>query len=93
MTMFSTVFDFANVETESFALSFNNAVLAAGGSPFGASAIGDSTMSGVGNFDSQPLPPPFVPTVPEPATWAMMALGIGLVGFATRRHRRLAVTS
>ena len=32
--------------------------------------------------------PTFAPTVPEPATWAMMLGGFGLVGFATRRSRR-----
>jgi hypothetical protein len=29
--------------------------------------------------------------VPEPATWAMMLLGFGAVGFAARRNRRKAV--
>lgn len=28
------------------------------------------------------------PAVPEPATWAMMVLGFGLIGAATRRRRR-----
>ncbi|MFN7399454.1 MAG: PEPxxWA-CTERM sorting domain-containing protein, partial [Sandaracinobacter sp.] len=30
---------------------------------------------------------------PEPATWAMMIVGFGLVGFATRRRERLARVS
>jgi hypothetical protein len=30
--------------------------------------------------------------VPEPATWAMMMLGLGMVGGAMRRRRRLAVS-
>jgi hypothetical protein len=29
--------------------------------------------------------------VPEPATWAMMVLGFGAVGFALRRKRKLAL--
>jgi PEP-CTERM motif len=29
-------------------------------------------------------------SVPEPATWAMMVLGFGAVGYATRRKRKLA---
>jgi hypothetical protein len=32
-------------------------------------------------------------TVPEPATWAMMIVGFGLVGFATRRRERMARVS
>jgi hypothetical protein len=31
--------------------------------------------------------------VPEPATWAMLIAGFGLVGFASRRRRALAVAS
>jgi hypothetical protein len=31
------------------------------------------------------------PAVPEPATWAMMLLGFGAVGFTMRRHRRPAL--
>jgi hypothetical protein len=30
--------------------------------------------------------------VPEPATWAMMMLGLGMVGGAMRRRRRMAVS-
>lgn len=31
---------------------------------------------------------PFIPGVPEPATWAMMLLGFGGIGMAMRRRRR-----
>ncbi len=31
-----------------------------------------------------------VASVPEPATWAMMFLGLGAIGFAMRRHQRVA---
>ena len=32
--------------------------------------------------------PTFAEPVPEPATWAMMLLGFGLVGYASRRRLR-----
>ena len=34
----------------------------------------------------------FYPAVPEPATWAMMLLGFGGIGFAMRRRRQPALT-
>jgi hypothetical protein len=33
-----------------------------------------------------------VAAVPEPATWAMMIAGFGMVGFAMRRSRKISVT-
>ena len=35
-----------------------------------------------------PGPPQTPPAVPEPASWAMMILGFGLIGLTTRRQRR-----
>jgi hypothetical protein len=32
-----------------------------------------------------------VPAVPEPATWAMMLLGFGAIGFSMRRRRSSGV--
>ena len=34
------------------------------------------------------MPPQAVGTVPEPATWAMMLAGFGLIGVVRRRDRR-----
>ena len=31
-------------------------------------------------------------SVPEPATWATMLVGLGMIGFAVRRRRNVAVT-
>ena len=46
--------------------------------------------------DKPPLgpapPPPGPPGAPEPATWALMAVGVGLTGAAMRRRIRLAST-
>lgn len=42
---------------------------------------GDGAFSGTLTFAA-------VSAVPEPGTWAMMLLGFGAVGFATRRSRR-----
>jgi hypothetical protein len=36
--------------------------------------------------------PPPVPTVPEPASWAMMLVGFGAMGSVLRRGRRVAVS-
>lgn len=33
------------------------------------------------------------PTVPEPAAWAMMIAGFGLVGLASRRRRKIATAA
>ena len=72
-----------------------NAVFTAGGLPntlikageytlsvSGANSFGLSSYSGTLNFFA----------VPEPATWAMMIGGFGLIGAATRRARKLNVT-
>ncbi len=55
------------------------------------------TFSGTGSFFGNQTPPPqqnrsagpelyAAPPVPEPATWAMMILGFGLIGLAMRRR-------
>jgi hypothetical protein len=36
-------------------------------------------------FSPAAAPPPPVPAVPEPATWALTVLGLGAIGFARRR--------
>lgn len=41
---------------------------------------------------SSGVPNTFSVTVPEPATWSMMLVGLGMVGIAVRRRRRVSVT-
>jgi len=48
-------------------------------------------LSGVvlyANGGEPPPPPPPPPLVPEPATWAMMLLGFGVIGYSMRSRRR-----
>ena len=50
------------------------------------------TLTGVQFDPPPPPPPPPPPAVPEPATWAMMVGGFGLLGAAARRRPRATVT-
>jgi hypothetical protein len=55
-------------------------------------ALSGETLSsfnafGSGNFSAEPLPT----GVPEPATWAMLVLGMGMVGAVRRRRREGAL--
>jgi hypothetical protein len=53
---------------------------------FGDSQINFDGSVSVG-IDPSHHPDPQPNAVPEPATWAMMLLGFGLVGYASRRKR------
>ena len=44
-------------------------------------------------FVARQLPIGFAPGVPEPSTWAMMALGFAGLGFAYRRSRKVALAA
>jgi hypothetical protein len=54
---------------------------------FGSDALESFNMDAGGSFSSNPAP---VAGVPEPASWAMLLLGAGLVGGAMRRRAGLA---
>ena len=82
-TGFSFVNGFGN---DDFALQFELADL-------GNTSFSYSTASLSPNFGSAPPDVPLIPItnpVPEPATWAMMVLGLGAIGGALRRARRVA---
>ena len=87
ITFTSDFLDFTNVLGKDFALSFS------GSSPNFNAPVGSSSQSlsasGSGTFASDPLP--VVPGVPEPASWAMMLGGFGLLG-ATLRTRKAQVS-
>ena len=40
------------------------------------------------HLGDDPIGGALLATVPEPATWAMMILGVGMIGFAARRRRQ-----
>ena len=48
----------------------------------------DGGAVGISSFDVSPFVGGGAGTVPEPATWAMMLVGLGGVGFALRRGRQ-----
>ena len=58
-----------------------------GRSPIGGGGIGGGGDGG--GTPPPPPPPPPVGAVPEPDTWLMMILGMGLCGAALRRRRAL----
>ncbi|MBO9575259.1 MAG: choice-of-anchor A family protein [Sphingobium sp.] len=92
----SIVWNFKNATKVNFTTEFFGSVLATEAEVKNNNAINGSvvakkfTQGGevhLGTFDSFTFPPP--PAVPEPATWAMMILGFGLVGAVRRREARV----
>ena len=77
----SDVFDVENAIEADFALAFSSI-----SSAFVA-------KSGVGTAFEANVVGTFAAAVPEPATWAMMIAGFGMVGFAARRRRGLSVVT
>jgi hypothetical protein len=59
----------------------------AGGPAFSADGFGNSIIY------SDPLVGGAISAIPEPATWAMMIVGFGLVGLSSRRSRTTVVLS
>lgn len=84
ITFTSDFLDFTNVLSKDFSFSFS------GASPTFNAALGSSSrnlaFSGSGTFASDPAP--LVPgDVPEPASWALMLGGFGLLGMTLRTRK------
>ncbi len=77
----SDVFDVASVIEADFALGFSSITTAF------------FVTRGVGTAFQANVVGTFAAAVPEPATWAMMIAGFGMVGFAARRRRATATVS
>jgi hypothetical protein len=84
ITFSSDFLDFTNVVDKDFSFSFS------GASPTFSSTLGSSgrstSFSGSGTFASDPAPL-VVGGVPEPASWAMMLGGFGLLGLSLRNRK------
>ena len=59
---------------------------------FGSGANADTFSLIVSSNPTPVVTPPVTGAVPEPATWAMMILGMGAVGFAMRRRQKISVS-
>jgi hypothetical protein len=86
VTYTSDFLDFSLVNSMAFSLTGNtqNPITTATGG-----RIANYRASLNGNFASNP--PPTLPRVPEPETWAMLVLGFGLVGVTLRRRKNFVV--
>ena len=86
ITFTSDFLDFTNLVAKDFSFSFS------GASPTFSASLGSSSrstnFSGSGTFASDPAPL-VVGGVPEPASWALMLGGFGLLG-ATLRTRKVS---
>lgn len=79
----SSFYDFSNTLDDNFAFSFTSVNPTAGTTGNGAARrLRAFTASSTATFATS--------IVPEPATWAMLIVGFGMVGFASRRRRALA---
>ena len=69
----------------------------AGGVPITGGVLNTITVTGVsrgnGAYGGQLSFIPSAAAVPEPAAWAMMILGMGIVGFAMRRRQKNVTTT
>jgi hypothetical protein len=74
----------STVGSGTFSLQYDSALTSLVLGQFGV-RYQSTGLDGEGSGTGTEIPPP---GVPEPATWAMMLLGFGAVGYAVRRRRR-----
>lgn len=90
LTFTSDFLKFAPSASLGSALNFTSGITPAGQGlnslGFGSDALESFNMDAGGSFSSVPLPN----SVPEPASWAMLLLGMGLIGGVLRRRPGLA---
>jgi hypothetical protein len=90
-------FDFSGVNTTADATQFSTSILSAGtyefviGGSDTLSLYGNNSIAESGFTDiAFSLTPVLAAAVPEPASWGMMILGMGAVGYAMRRRKAAA---
>jgi len=62
---------------------------AAGGVPVGPGVGFAPAVIGATTLLAAPPAPPGVPAIPEPSSWVLMILGVGFLGVALRRTRKM----
>lgn len=92
----TTSFSLPSSTFAAFSAGGTRTLIASGGVQVSANAVGGDPFSVILGDTSQAvsltITYDYTPTeaVPEPATWAMMIAGFGMIGAATRRSRRTA---
>lgn len=91
ITYTSDFLDFSSTISRDFALSVSSVNAPLNATPTNTTPTAAlRTFKGLstGSFSSDPAP--IITAVPEPASWALMIAGFGMVGLATRRRRIVA---
>lgn len=86
----SGTFNFTNVQGQSDGTSYSGLVNITGGTGLFAGATGSGTFSGFDNLTGLTTAHNLnftVTSVPEPETYGMMMMGLGLIGFVARRRK------
>ncbi|GHF16860.1 hypothetical protein GCM10017044_09010 [Kordiimonas sediminis] len=79
---FGVFFDSSNYNATSGAYEVNEVYF----------AFDDNGANNDDDYDDMVIRATFTSAIPEPATWLMMIMGFGMIGMATRRRRKLALS-